>query len=58
MACLKVNQDGLKAIRDKLQNAYDGIKALEDYFQSLDMPLTYKDLDIWSLITFHRRSVD
>lgn len=31
---------------DKLQNAYDGIKALEEYFKYLDMPLTYKDLDI------------
>ena len=31
---------------DKLQNGYKGIELLEQYFKSLDMPLTYKDLNI------------
>lgn len=31
---------------DKLKNAYLGIKALEDYFRFLGMPLTYQDLHI------------
>ena len=31
---------------DKLQNALDGINALDEYFTSLKMPKTYKDLGI------------
>ena len=31
---------------DKLKNGFKGIELLEQYFKSLDMPLTYKDLHI------------
>lgn len=31
---------------DKLKNGFRGIELLEQYFKSLDMPLTYKDLHI------------